>query len=98
MKYATLDNGTPDGQLALLSDDGQTCRLPEGATLQSLLDGAEPSPQGAERPFDATTCLSPLPRACPHKGWCPDGLPLLWGRKSGMPNHHHDGTMNQGRS
>ena len=42
MKYATLDNGTPDGQLAILSDDGQTCRLPEGATLQSLLDGAEP--------------------------------------------------------
>ena len=63
MKYATIDNGTPNGQLAIISDDGQTCRLPQGATLQSLLDGAEPSPKGAERPFDETTCLSPLPRA-----------------------------------
>ena len=63
MRYATLDEGTPDGRLALVSQDLATCRPLPGLTLQQLLDGAEPPAPGPERPFDPARCLSPLPRA-----------------------------------
>ena len=63
MRYATLDNGTPDGRLVIVSDDLATCRPLPGMTLQAMLDGAEMPQPGAEQPFDPARCLSPLPRA-----------------------------------
>ena len=63
MKYATLETGSPDGQLALVADDGTTCQLAEGMTLQALLDGAKPQWSDPAMPFDESVCLSPLPRA-----------------------------------
>ncbi len=63
MRVATLDNGTRDGQLALVSDDLGRCRLAEGMTLQAMLDGTEPVWSGAERYFDEAACLAVLPRA-----------------------------------
>jgi fumarylacetoacetate (FAA) hydrolase len=63
MRYATLRNGTADGVLALVSEDGATCEVMEGMTLQALLDGAKAEANGRAGPFDTSTCLAPLPRA-----------------------------------
>jgi len=63
VRYATLHDGTPDGQLALVSEDLATCRPVPGLTLQRLLDGAKPPAPGPEQPFEPARCLSPLPRA-----------------------------------
>jgi fumarylacetoacetate (FAA) hydrolase len=63
VRYATLDNGTPDGQLALVAEDLATCRALPGLTLQAMLDGAARPEAGPAQPFDPARCLSPLPRA-----------------------------------
>ena len=79
MKFATLKNGSRDGELVLVSRDLQHC-LPVpaiAATLQAALDNWEAlSPQmeqayaalnagqaAGAQPFDETRCHSPLPRA-----------------------------------
>ncbi|MFZ2989168.1 fumarylacetoacetate hydrolase family protein [Ideonella sp.] len=79
MKLATLNNGTPDGQLVVLSADGSRCAPANGiaATLQAALaqwSDAEPALRALEarldaglapeaQPFDAASALAPLPRA-----------------------------------
>lgn len=78
MKFATLKNGSRDGQLVLVSRDLKQCiAIPELApTLQALLDQWEALAAKAQvvyeqlnagklaaKPFDETCCLSPLPRA-----------------------------------
>jgi len=63
MRYATIGNGRPDGQLVRVSDDLATCHAATGLTLQALLDGAEPAWAGNAQPFEPAACLSPLPRA-----------------------------------
>lgn len=78
MKFATLKNGSRDGQLVLVSRDLKHCvAIPEVAsTLQALLDGWDTLSAKAQtvyndlnagklsaKPFDETACLSPLPRA-----------------------------------
>ena len=63
MICTTLDDGTPDGQLARVSEDRTTFRTAPGMSLQAILDGAEPDWSGPEGPFDPAACLSPLPRA-----------------------------------
>lgn len=79
MKFATLDNGGRDGQLVVVSRDLAQCvAVPQLATcLQDALDRwDELAPKLLEvytalnqgkaegmTPFDASRCLSPLPRA-----------------------------------
>ena len=78
MKFATLKNGSRDGQLVLVSRDLKTCiAIPQIAgTLQALLDnwdvlsakaqsvyGDLNAGKLAAKAFDETACLSPLPRA-----------------------------------
>lgn len=73
MKLATLNDGSRDGQLAVVSRDLTTCRpVPQIArTLQAALDDwercapllAESSRNVNGAKFDATRCMSPLPRA-----------------------------------
>lgn len=78
MKLASLENGTRDGALAIVTRDLARCVSADGiaATLQQALDNwAETSPllaQQAEElerqqdmgePFDQSSCRSPLPRA-----------------------------------
>ncbi|NQD38808.1 fumarylacetoacetate hydrolase family protein [Permianibacter sp. IMCC34836] len=78
MKFATLKNGSRDGQLVLVSRDLQHCAaIPDIApTLQALLDQwavLAPKAQAlyaqlnagtlAAKAFDEAVCLSPLPRA-----------------------------------
>lgn len=67
MKIATVDDGTPDGRLSLVSDDLATWWPAEARTLQAYLDGV---PLGRadvagpfDAPFDAGACMAPLPRA-----------------------------------
>ena len=78
MKLATLNNGRPDGQLVVVSNDLARC-VSAGRvapTLQAALDGWEVcapalAQLGAQldagaiagQPFDAATALAPLPRA-----------------------------------
>ena len=78
MKFATLRNGRPDGQLVVVSTDLQRYvsagRI--APTLQAALDGWDallPSLQAlsveldagtiAGQPFDAALAMAPLPRA-----------------------------------
>jgi fumarylacetoacetate (FAA) hydrolase len=78
MKLATFKDGTRDGQLVVVSRDLMRCRPARGArTLQAALDDwADIAPRLQDlaatleeasapdvRPFDATRCHSPLPRA-----------------------------------
>jgi fumarylacetoacetate (FAA) hydrolase len=79
MKLATLNDGTRDGQLAVVSRDLKTAHIADGIapTLQAALDDwAFIAPQLAElyeqlnagrarRPFDfdPARCMAPLPRA-----------------------------------
>lgn len=78
MKLATLDDGTRDGQLAVVSRDLKTAHIADGIapSLRAALDDwAFISPQldalyrqlnegGARRPFDfdPARCMAPLPR------------------------------------
>lgn len=75
MKFATLDNGTPDGRLHLVSRDLTRC-APAAAvqTLQALMENWEalaPALQaesdalnaGGGQAFDPSAALAPLPRA-----------------------------------
>lgn len=69
MRLATLRNGSPDGQLVLVSPDGRYCATAPVPTLQALLedwDRWEPR-LGAVRDFpevlDHARLMAPLPRA-----------------------------------
>lgn len=80
MKLATLNDGTRDGQLMVVSRDLKTAQLADGVarTLQKALDDwrfiapqldaiYQDLNQGRGRrsfAFDATQCMAPLPRAC----------------------------------
>jgi fumarylacetoacetate (FAA) hydrolase len=69
MRLATLDNGTPDGRLVVVSPDGKHCADAPYATLQSALeqwDEAEPKLRAIAnfaQPLDIAKCRAPLPRA-----------------------------------
>ncbi len=75
MRFATLPNGTPDGQLHLVSRDNSRCTPCQvAATLQDALNdwddlNAELQREydqlnaGGGAPFDGTAALAPLPRA-----------------------------------
>lgn len=63
MKIATLRDGTPDGRLAVVSDDLATFRLTEERTFQEALDQGQVTPQGESAAFDPALCAAPLPRA-----------------------------------
>ena len=63
MKVATLEDGSPDGRLVLVSDDLKTQGICSARTLQRALDGDSMVPEAVESPFDETRCASPLPRA-----------------------------------
>lgn len=63
MRYATLENGTPDGQLGLAGEDLASCRPVPGMTMQKFLDGAPLSEPLPPQPFCPEACLAPLPRA-----------------------------------
>lgn len=79
MKLCTLANGTPDGQLAVLSADGRHCAIADGIapTLQAALErwtDVEPALRRLARdvdagrcanahPFDPAQAQAPLPRA-----------------------------------
>lgn len=79
MKLCTLANGTPDGQLAVLSADGRHCAIADGIapTLQVALErwtDVEPALRRLAQdldagrcanahPFDPAQALAPLPRA-----------------------------------
>lgn len=73
MRLATLSNGTPDGELVVVSRDAQRC-LPAGSTLQQAIERwqiAERQLRGLEKlleqgggePLDHDRLLAPLPRA-----------------------------------
>ncbi len=75
MRLCTRNNGTRDGELCVVSPDGQRLRpVPSVPTLQALLDDWDTRVpavrQAAEGPFeellDPTLLLAPLPRAY---GW-----------------------------
>jgi fumarylacetoacetate (FAA) hydrolase len=84
MKLATLNDGTRDGQLAVVSRDLKTAHIADGIapTLQVALDDwhfiapqlatlyADLNANRARRPFDFDPghCMAPLPRACPLVG------------------------------
>lgn len=79
MKLCTLSNGTPDGQLAVVSADLRLCAMADGIapTLQAALErwtAVEPALRqlaqdldagrcATARPFDLAQALAPLPRA-----------------------------------
>lgn len=69
MKLATLPGGrSPDGQLALVSDDLTSCRVIPDLTLQEVLDAGTIRDELTERAnapvaFDPGQALAPLPRA-----------------------------------
>lgn len=79
MRFATLDDGSPDGRLVLVSADGTRCCAAGDAapTLQAALErwtALEPllrqrqqaldaGRAGDAQPFDAAAALAPLPRA-----------------------------------
>lgn len=73
MRLATLANGTPDGELVVVSRDAQRC-LPAGSTLQQAIERwptverqlralAERLEQGGGEALDHDRLLAPLPRA-----------------------------------
>jgi fumarylacetoacetate (FAA) hydrolase len=67
MRLATVKNGTPDGQLVLVSPDGNNCALAPLPTLQAAMENWDAvAPQLAaitvfDRPLEGVT--APLPRA-----------------------------------
>lgn len=75
MRFTTLPNGTPDGQLYLVSRENTRCIAAKScATMQMLLENwADHAPQleqeyaalneGAGTAFDPSSALAPLPRA-----------------------------------
>jgi fumarylacetoacetate (FAA) hydrolase len=63
VKIATLRDGTPDGQLVVVSDDLATCRRAEARTFQEALDLGRVAATGETRPFDPEQAAAPLPRA-----------------------------------
>lgn len=63
MRIATLNDGTPDGRLVVVSDDGQVQRPCTDRTLQQALDAERLVPEFTEQPFDETLCAAPLPRS-----------------------------------
>ena len=63
MKIATLKDGTPDGRLAVVSDDLATCRMAAERTFQEALDRGHAAPGTQARTFDPARCAAPLPRA-----------------------------------
>lgn len=69
MRLATLDNGTPDGQLVAVSPDGTLCASTPYATLQQAIenwDAAEPQLRAiSDFPdkLDTSRLRAPLPRA-----------------------------------
>ena len=69
MRLATLNDGTPDGRLVLVSPDGTACAPAPVATLQQLLErwDEHAAACGAVTDFpdalDAQTLAAPLPRA-----------------------------------
>ncbi|WP_428028137.1 fumarylacetoacetate hydrolase family protein [Altererythrobacter sp.] len=76
MRFATLDNGRPDGQLVIVSADGRRCLAAAGIanTLQQAIeqwDKAEPGlknidtrlAQGEGEALDHGRLLAPLPRS-----------------------------------
>jgi fumarylacetoacetate (FAA) hydrolase len=80
MKLATFNDGTRDGQLAVVARDLKTAHIADGIapTLQAALDDwnfiapqlatlyADLNANRARRPFDFDPgrCMAPLPRAC----------------------------------
>jgi len=75
MKLATLDNGTADGRLVVVSNDGSRCLEPESfTTLQQAVEHwsqaqehcrmlAEQLAAGKGRPVTPSQFMAPLPRA-----------------------------------
>lgn len=69
MRLATLDNATPDGQLIVISPDGQKYAMAPLTTLQKALEqweSAEPLLRAVSEfptPLDPAKLLAPLPRA-----------------------------------
>ena len=63
MRVATLDDGTPDGRLVVVSDDGATCRPATATTLKDALDTGSLVPETTDRPFRPDLAAAPLPRA-----------------------------------
>lgn len=69
MRLATLENGTPDGRLVVVSPDGTHCAPTPFATLQSALENwAEAEPRlraitDYPEALDAAKLRAPLPRA-----------------------------------
>lgn len=69
MRLATLDNGTPDGQLVVVSADGASCAPAPFPTLQQALENwtdAEPKLRAITSfpdTLDAAKVRAPLPRA-----------------------------------
>ena len=63
MKVATLNDGTPDGQLVIVSDDLTQQHRATDKTLQQALDRDRLRPNPAESDFNEKLCCSPLPRA-----------------------------------
>ncbi|MEZ5742841.1 MAG: fumarylacetoacetate hydrolase family protein [Sphingomonadaceae bacterium] len=69
MRLATLDNGTPDGQLVVVSPDGTACAPAPMQTLQQALedwDNAEPALRAIDAfpdSLDMAKVIAPLPRA-----------------------------------
>ena len=62
MRVATLDDGTPDGRLVVVSDDGATCRPATATTLKDALDTGSLVPETTDRPFRPDLAAAPLPR------------------------------------
>lgn len=69
MRLATLDDGTRDGRLVVVSPDGQSCAYAPVDTLQEALDNwavceaALRAIDTFDQPLDAARLLAPLPRA-----------------------------------
>jgi fumarylacetoacetate (FAA) hydrolase len=69
MRLATLDNGTSDGRLVVVSADGASCAPASVATLQQALDNWDTvsvelhAVSSFPEPLDAAKLRAPLPRA-----------------------------------
>ncbi len=63
MKIASLDDGSPDGALVVVSDDHSMQRPCTDRTLRDALDMKRLVPEFTEQPFDEGSCGAVLPRA-----------------------------------
>ena len=69
MRLASLENGTPDGQLFVISPDGTHCAIAPYATLQQALEDWDVAHEAlrsiTDFPdiLDVARCRAPLPRA-----------------------------------